>query len=364
MEKKINKTLPHRLKVAFLSFYSGDIYRGVETYVHELSNRLVDLGVDVTVYQHGATLSNSKYRTVTIKNKIDWNRKSSYLSFVNYYSLRVKKFTREVLSRVDKDTDVIFPTNGQWQSVLCSIWAKRHGKKIVIAGQSGPGIDDRINLWTFPNKFVGLTKPQGEWARSANPFVKSVVIPNGVDLKKFGNKINPLKINLPRPIILCVAAFDYWKRQDLAIKAVSKLKKGSLLLVGRGAEEKKLRELGEKLLPGRFDIMSFPHSEMPKVYSACDLFTYPTVPWESFGIVMVEAMASDLPVVATDDPIRREIVGDAGLFVDPNNTEKYTRALQRALETKWDNKPRKQAEKFSWDDIARKYKELFDKITS
>jgi len=350
-----------KVKIAFLSFYSGDVYRGVETYVHELNNRLVDLNFDVSIYQHGTRLPDSKYKTITVDVPIDWSKKSSYLPFVNYFGLRVKDFTLKVLNKIDKETDIIFPTNGQWESLLCSIWAKKHKKKIIIPGQSGLGLDDRINLWTFPNKFIALTNAQKKWANSANPYVKSCIIPNGVDLKKFNPNIKPLKINLPKPIILCVAAFDYWKRQDLAIKAVARTG-GSLLLVGRGTEEKKLQKLADQLLPGRFKIMGFPHDKMPGVYPACDIFTYPTVPWESFGIVMVEAMASGLPIVATDDPIRKEIVGEAGLFVEPNNTNEYAKRLEKALKLKWGSKPRKQAEKFSWDDIAKKYKELFENL--
>lgn len=350
------------MKIAFLSFYSGVVARGVETYVHELSNRLVGLGNDVTVFQNGDKLPGTKYRAISIDTKVDWNKKGSYISFINYYALRVKEFTGSVLEQIDDNTDIIFPTNGQWQSTLCSLWAKHHQRKIVISGQSGPGFDDRINLLTFPNVFVSLTNPQRKWAKVANPFVRGEVIPNGVDINVFNSKIKPFDFGLPKPIILCVAAFDFWKRQDLAIKAVSKLGKASLVLVGKGSREKRLMALGEKLLPGRFKIISFPHHEMPKVYAGADLFTYPTVSWESFGIVMAEAMATNLPVVANNDPIRREIVGDAGILADPTNTSEYAAALEKALRTNWGEKPRKQAEKFSWDEIAKKYEDLFNSL--
>ncbi len=350
------------MKIAILSFYSGEMYRGVETFVHELANRLVDAGHEVTVYQNGSLLPNSKYKTVSIGVLVNWDKKNSYLPFVNYYARKVRKFTMIALKNLDTDTDIVFPTNGQWQSLLSRIWTWKHHKKLVISGQSGPGLDDRLNVLTFPDAFVALTNFQREWAKNANPLVRVEKVPNGVDLKKFSRRTGQIEIGLPRPIVLCVAAFDFWKRQKLAIKAVSKLEKGSLFLVGKGAEESKLQRLGVKLLPGRFKISAFAHSEMPKVFASCDIFTYPTSPWESFGIVLAEAMASGLPIVATRDRIRREVVGDAGILVDPKNSEEYSLGLRKALETDWGDKPRKQAEKFDWDKIATKYEDLFKSL--
>jgi len=70
-------------------------------------------------------------------------------------------------------------------------------------------------------------------------------------------------------------------------------------------------------------------------------------------------MACGLPVVATDDSLRREIVGKAGLFIkNPKNSRIYAKALQEALTKKWGSIPRKQAQKFSWNMVAEKYEEL------
>ena len=354
--------LENKMKIAILSCYSGLIYRGVETFVHELGNRLTEMGHDVIIYQNGPKVPGAKYKTVSIGIKIDLNKFNTYLPFVNYYGRRVGVFTLKVLKRLDKDTDILFPTNGQWQALLVSLWGKTHKVKVVISGQSGPGFDDRINLWTFPDRFVALTSHQKDWARKANPFVKVEKIPNGVDLTKFNETVKPISLDLPRPVILSVAAFDFWKRLDLAIEAVARLNGVSLLLVGKGPEEKKLKKLGEKLLPGKFKMMSFPHAQMPGVYRAADVFTYPTVSWESFGIVLAEAMASGLPVVANKDDIRREIVGRAGILVDPTNTEAYAIALENAMRLKWGKRPQNQAKNFSWDIIASQYQKLFRKI--
>lgn len=347
------------MKIAILSFYSGVVARGAETYVHELANRLVELGHEVLVYQSGSKLKDAKYKTISIRVTTRWDIKGSFLSRNLYFSGKIKKFTEQVLIDLDNSVDIVLPTNGQWQVVKCSIWAKWHHKKMVVSGQSGHGFDDRINLYSFPDKFVVLTDSQALWAHRVNPFVNIEKIPNGVDLNKFKGGLNAINFGLPKPTVLYVGAFEFLKRQELAIRAVSEYGKASLVLVGSGALQEKLQKIGDKLLPGRFKIVSYKHYEMPKVYRGAELFTYPTSTFESFGIAMIEAMATGLPVVATDDSKRREVVGDAGLFVDPENTAEYAEVIKKALETNWGNKPRLQAEKYNWDIIAQKYEKLF-----
>lgn len=359
MEKK-------KLKIALLSFYSGVVYRGVETYVHELANKLIALGHDITVYQNGKKLPGAKYKTISTNIPFSQTRQGNVGFLFNSLNRiwTVKKFTSKVLGQMNVSTDVVVATNNRFQVVLCRLWTRKHGIKMVIPGQSGPGLDERIALWSFPDMFVPLSGHQRAWAKKINPCVKvSEVIHNGVDLDKFSRGVKPLKFDLSRPIILCAAAFWPMKRLHLLIHAVAKVNDASLLLVGAGEYKNQLNKLGKKLLGSRFLITSFPHSQMPSVYTACDLFSYPTSSWESFGIVLVEAMASGLPVVATDDPIRREVVGDAGLFVDPTDVDAYSKAFARALKINWGDKPRKQAEKFSWDKIAEQYEQLFLDLT-
>jgi glycosyltransferase involved in cell wall biosynthesis len=161
-----------------------------------------------------------------------------------------------------------------------------------------------------------------------------------------------------------VGAATEQKRLDLVIKAVAKLDNVNLLIASGGGDKiGEIKKMGKETLGERFEMVSVPFEKMPEIYRCADVFTLPSLSSESFGNVLVEAMASGLPVVATDDPIRREIVGNSGIFVDPTNINEYTKALETALKTNWEDKPRRQAEKFSWDEIANKYEELFKKLT-
>ncbi len=311
-----------KLKIAFLNKYQGEVARGAETFVEEVGKRL------------------SKKHQVDI------------VSNINYFKLLRSKY------------DIIVPTNGRFQVFITRIISWLSGARMIVSGQSGAGLDDRLNLYAFPDVFVALSSYQRSWAKKINPFVATDKIPNGVDLAKFSQKISKRAAN--SKAVLAVGAFTKEKRHELTIKAVSKLSGVKLIVLGGGGNQReKIEKLGNELLGReRFQTDSVPFKDIPKFYELADLFVFPTVPWESFGIVLTEAMASGLPVVATDDPIRREIVGNAGILVDPTDTDAYANALEKALNTKWGDKPRKQAEKFSWDKIAKEYEKLFLKLAN
>jgi len=97
--------------------------------------------------------------------------------------------------------------------------------------------------------------------------------------------------------------------------------------------------------------------EIAAWYTAADVFTLPSVT-ESFGLVYLEALASGRPVVGTDDAVRREVIGGAGLCCDVENIETYAGALERALTADWGDRPRRQAERFSFTHTADAYAQL------
>ncbi len=334
------------MKIAFLNIYQGLVERGGETYVRELSQRL-SKNHDVDI------ISGTKVPPKRWPYFWRW--------FIDPQGLSIAIFTLKNIPRiVKKRYDVVIPLNGGWQPAFVRIVTWLYGGKMVISGQSGIGWDDRNNLWSLPNAFVALSTHGLKWSRRFNPLVRSIYIPNGVDLKKFKPEGAKFATKLKHPIVLVVAALVPGKRIDLVIKAVSKLKNVSLLVVGDGEQKEYLNDLGGKLLDKRFELTKISHSKIPEVYRSADLFVF--VPWESesFGIVYVEALASGLGVVAIDDLQRREIVGDGGYYIsNPEDVDKLAKVIEDALNTKWDQRPRHVAEKFDWNDVAEKYEELF-----
>lgn len=355
-------------KIAILNFYGGVFERGTENWVAEVCKR-IPTDTTVHIYQSGKNQLEYPYNVevYTEDMKIDWSKSDSSGTFfrrlfLDYWSLLIGLFTLKVSKKlISEKYDIVIPVNGGWNAIFIRFITLFSKSKMLIIGHSGLGWDDRINLYTFPDCFVSLSKAHQNWAKKINPFIPVKYIPNGVDLKKFSNKGE--KIRLKKPTVLAVGALNTGKRLDLVIKAVSKLKNVNLLILGDGDLKHDLLKLGLRLLgKDRFKIKKVDYEKIEKYYRSVELFTLPSGESESFGLVFLEALASGVPVVANDDKIRRTIIGEAGLYVDPTNIDNYAKAIKLALNKDWDDKPRKQAEKFSWDKIVDEYKNLFNKM--
>ncbi len=158
---------------------------------------------------------------------------------------------------------------------------------------------------------------------------KLIEMPNGVDAQVFapGDDGSGLRkrLGIGDDAVLCafVATLDrahHFKRLDVAIEALAKLTDETVQIVVAGGGElvSEFETLAaERGVAGRVHFLgAVPHPALPDVLRACDLFLLTTEPPESFGIVLIEAMATGLPVVATDYPGVRAVVvdGETGLL--------------------------------------------------
>ncbi|QWD91074.1 glycosyltransferase family 4 protein [Polynucleobacter sp. MWH-Braz-FAM2G] len=246
--------------------------------------------------------------------------------------------------------DVILPFGGTWTYRFAN-WYKKDAK-IISVGHAGPLKAD-LAVSDF---FVALTPTDEEQANQLAPHVSTKVIPNGVDLKAFYPSTLSKK-NLARQTILCVGAFSDDKRQDLLLDALAFLDpKIHCILVGKGPR-KKLLEEHPQARSGRVQFMELPHQKMPHLYQQADVFSLPA-PYEAFGLVFLEALASGLPVVANDGPRQRFVIGDEGIFCDVTDPKAYARALEVALALPSATISARQVNKFSWQDIIGQYEQL------
>lgn len=346
-------------KVAFLSFYSGVVERGVETFVCELAKRLIPKH-QVTIFQGGDSFKNQQIRTYVVKSFASGPKSShGILGKINLdiQSLKILLFTLKAMPKIIQGKfDVIIPTNGGWQMVILRIASKFSGSKILVSGHAGMGADDAWNLFFRPDVFVALTKSAEKWAKKINPEQKLALIPNGVDLSKFNPKVSPKKISLSQPVVVCASALVPYKRIELTIQAVAKSGM-SLLLLGEGEQRGALDSIGKRMLGNKYLRLNPPHADMPAYYRAGKVFTLASKT-EAFGTSYIEAMACNLPIVATNDDTRLEIIGNAGILTQVENIELYAKDLRIAAATNYRNIPYDRALYFSWNKIAQKYSNL------
>ncbi len=109
-----------------------------------------------------------------------------------------------------------------------------------------------------------------------------------------------------------------------------------------------------------------PEKDLVALYNAADLFVYPCL-YAGFGLPPLEAMACGTPVITSHNSSLPEVVGDAGLLVDPYDTQELAQSINSLLS---DGKTRKKLIKkglkrsklFKWSDTAIKTLEIYEEV--
>ena len=367
--------MKEKYKVAILATYVSLVDRGAETFVVELTKKLRN-SFDVTVYASGL-VDSIRESIVVVKVKksvLTRFQEKLYFNFKPYKKLcdrlyclipevmYQKSFSKQVYKQflLKEQFDIVFPNNG----VPGAIYAKRVRElfhtPFIYTGHGGIGPGERLILKTEPDCYVALSYPQYDWASAFSKNVK--LIHNGVDCNYFKPDRSYNKEYSAIQIVLSVGALTSFKRHSLTIDAVSRLGKNvQLIILGKGELEDQLRTYGERILGSRFTLKSVPYGEIKNHYAGCDVFVLPSLN-EPFGIVYLEAMAMNKPVVAHIDATRVEIVGNAGILCDCTDPDSYSEAIRECLLKDWGNTPRERALTFDWGVIAKEYYNLIKEL--
>ncbi len=176
------------------------------------------------------------------------------------------------------------------------------------------------------------------------------------------------KYGLPERFILFVGTIEPRKNVARLIEAYSLLGDGQIKLVIGGARGwfykevfVRLEELGltdNVLFPGYI-----PPAELPLWYNAAELFVYPSL-YEGFGLPPLEAMACGTPVITSNVSSLPEVVGEAGLTVDPMDSKGLAEAIHRVLGDETLRQSMREqglarAGRFSWAKAARETVEVY-----
>jgi glycosyltransferase involved in cell wall biosynthesis len=180
-------------------------------------------------------------------------------------------------------------------------------------------------------------------------------------------------LGIQPPYVLSVGTLEPRKNLATLLQAYRLLPDDAPRLVlagGRGWGNQRLSEEIERLgLRARVTVAGFVGDALlPDLYAAADAFAYPSL-YEGFGLPPLEAMACGAPVVASRASSLPEVVGEAGLLVDPRDPRELAGALRRlagdpALRQTMSQAGLRRAAGFSWERAARETLAVYATITA
>lgn len=307
-----------------------------------------------------------------------------------YRTVRIPFFRRRVWEQVAPLTagayDVLhFPYDS------CIAWkrgkfvATIHDVKPLVLGQQRPrpSFHDRLlslvigDRWTRLDHVVTDSRCSQRDILRLLPLTEdrvTVVYP-GVDQERFAPAASHEEGERAKPYVLCVAGDDPAKNVETLIEAFARLPRGireryDLVLAGDVEKRDGLVDVVNRM--GLVDRVRFPgpvsDDQLVRLYRQARLFVFPSR-YEGFGLPVLEAMACGCPVISSNASSLPEVVGDAGVLVEPDDVEGLSREMRSLLsdEGRRDELRKRglvRARQFSWDETARRMVEIYRTVAA
>ncbi len=372
------------MKIALVSPYDFAHPGGVVNHILALDRQFTRMGHDVRVIapaSQGVPTIGDRFIPIGRPRPIPASGSICRITLSLWLAPRIKK----VLAREKFD---IIHLHEPFMPMLCSAllrYSETANVGTFHAYHGSPGYNfgwpiSAIILYRRRRKLMGkiaVSRPAMNFASKHVPGHYNI-IPNGVDLEHFTPDVAPIerfrdgKVN-----ILFVGRLEKRKGLDHLLKAYRQVKakvpESRLIVVGPGT---RLRKKYEKHVrrSGLEDVVFAGYTsydELPRYYKTADIFCTPATGQESFGIVLLEAMAVGTPVVATNIDGYAGVMtqGKEGLLVPPKDDTELARALLSLMS---DEPLRRQmgarglvtAQQYDWKKIARQVFELYIKVLS
>jgi len=283
------------------NFHSGGILKRVYWQLMHLSSQANSLGCNI-LFIPGGIFFGKFYPVVTINQNLlpfVWKEIFRYGFSIKFLKLFLIRFLQ--IYTFKKANGIIFLTNAAMSIVKNTTGEIKCKTKIIHHG--------------FNNRFIKIPKEQ-------------------FSIDKY-SAANPYKI-------IYVSTIDEYKHQNHVVEAISFLRNKTkwpitLDLFGTSGNPKIQKKLLKAILlhdPKWTWVRlngSLAYQEIHKVYEKADLGVWASS-CEAFGIILLEKMASGLPIVSTQNDIFKEILGDSALYFDPEITITISNAIQMYIE--------------------------------
>jgi phosphatidylinositol alpha-mannosyltransferase len=358
------------VRVALVCPYSWDVPGGVQVQVGELARRLAARGHEVLVLAPGGSAAGERFvRIVARPVAIPYQGTVAPIAPWPWSARRIDQELRRFRPDVLHAHEPLTPST--------SMYAVLRSRAPVVATFHAYAARSRLFDRAAP-----LVRPV--WRRlsvrlavseAAAGFVTTRmggdvrVVPNGVDVDRFASA-EPVAGLPPGRHLLWVGRLDRQKGFPVAVRAFGLLSEEqpdlSLVVVGEGRDRGAVGLLPAAARGRVVMVGAVTHDRLPAYHAAADVSLSPALGQESFGLVLVEAMAAGVPVVASDIAGYREVIrhGTDGLLVAPNDPGALAGAVRRilsdpSLATSLREGGRRRAKRYGWEAVLPQIEDAY-----
>ena len=340
------------MKIAMVGQFPPHI-GGVGVHIHSLSKELIRQGHEVYVitYPHKDIRDIDGIHVIGTKGVNIPGLRGLF------FAINAKKELKELIEREDIDIihgHYLFPAG--WASVKAG---KSTNTKTYVTSH-GSDMFELYKKQAYTRPLIRKVLKDADVVLAVSNALKDEIIKtkipniekkvrlhwNSVDINKFKTTkeneskfrkelVHEFNIAADKPIILFVGNIIKRKNVDLLLEAKKQMNtKANLVVVGDGPLLEQLKTKAEKeYFDGNLDNVYFTGSrtDVEDIIPSCDLLVLPSFT-ESFGLVLIEALACGKPVIGSNvGGIKEIITEDVGLLIDPNDSKDLANAIDRIL---------------------------------
>lgn len=370
------------MKILQASSYFYPHIGGVETHVLELSQSLLDMGHDVSVVCAQAPKS-------TPFQALDglpiFRLPALDLPYIPYMWRLRRRFSTFNADVVHSHYPPPFMSYGaakglpQLPHVLTYHCDLELPDKIAsvkipnVAKESIKHVNTRLYLSSIVNNAQRIIATTESYARSSQVLCNYpyTVIPNGIRLEAFDSVARAVCGEREPRKVLFVGRLSAVKGIDYLIKAaqlvLAQHEDATFVIVGRGEEEEQLKALA-KDLGNRIEFCGHVSRQaLLRLYRTSTVLVLPSFTrLEAFGVVLLEAMASETPVIASRIPGVMDVAGDGGKLVRPRDPLQLASAILEVLDdpktarAMGKNGRRRVERNYDWKIVSRKIVDVYE----
>jgi phosphatidyl-myo-inositol alpha-mannosyltransferase len=225
------------------------------------------------------------------------------------------------------------------------------------------------SIFKYLDKLTSVSEDGAEWVSQLTD-EPITIIPNGIDMRKYKpGKHKPL----PHPTIFYVGRLEKRKGVQYLLEAFQALQKRMpevrLLIAGRGPDLEKLQDfLDEEGIENVEFLGPIDDAEKIRYLQSADVACFPSPYGESFGVVLLEALACGIPTVAGSNPGYRSVLlerGSLGL-VNPKDTKDFASRLElfltdQDLRTSWKKWAKEYVRQYDYRHVADCYEKIYQR---